>query len=158
MPLDTLEWRAAEYEIDPGDTDLLMDVVIYESVISQEGPIHPLYLADSISQARDNHLGKIMQVKSQLRPAPNVWKNNKQRKERLSLAGVDPIWSKAVTEDALVNIRTGHLMDPEVVLEKNKLVKESRDRIRRSIDRPNKVSRVDQIREMRRRDREQKSY
>lgn len=37
MPLETLEWRAAEYDIDPNDFDALLDVVLHEGYVDDPG-------------------------------------------------------------------------------------------------------------------------
>lgn len=37
FPLETLEWRAAEYDIDPADTDTLIDVIIHEPYMPDPG-------------------------------------------------------------------------------------------------------------------------
>lgn len=61
IPKDALEWRAAEYEIDPADIDTLLTVVLYEPLLDGNSHEHPkhLYNADSIAEAREYHLGRI---------------------------------------------------------------------------------------------------
>ncbi|PRX66095.1 hypothetical protein B0I32_106231 [Nonomuraea fuscirosea] len=47
FPHSTLEWRAAEYGIDPDDKDTLLDVILHESYIPREDD--PLALMDPTS-------------------------------------------------------------------------------------------------------------
>ncbi|RAJ70287.1 hypothetical protein K378_01452 [Streptomyces sp. Amel2xB2] len=37
FPLETLEWRAAEYDIDPADTDALIDIIVHEPFLPDAG-------------------------------------------------------------------------------------------------------------------------
>lgn len=37
FPLETLEWRAAEYDIDPADVDTLIDVIVHEPFVPDPG-------------------------------------------------------------------------------------------------------------------------
>lgn len=64
MPEDTLEWRAAEYDIDPNDLDTLMDIVLAEQFLDvspHETP--PLFTADTIEEARQIHLDRCSAAK-----------------------------------------------------------------------------------------------
>lgn len=45
FPPDTMEWRSAEYDIDPGETDLLLDIVLYEPHIQLSDDVR-LYRTD----------------------------------------------------------------------------------------------------------------
>jgi hypothetical protein len=62
FPVDTLEWRAAEYDIDPADLDTLLDVVLAELHLTDLTPgedvTHPngLFNAPDIETAREHHL------------------------------------------------------------------------------------------------------
>jgi hypothetical protein len=56
FPLDALEWRAAEYGIEPTDTDLLLDIVLHEPYLTDE-PV--VYTAASSAAARVIHLERI---------------------------------------------------------------------------------------------------
>lgn len=60
FPADTLEWRAAEYGIDPSDTDMLLRVVLYEPLIDHrhDDPLH-LYQAPTVEAAREHHLTRV---------------------------------------------------------------------------------------------------
>jgi hypothetical protein len=68
MPTVALEWRAAEYGIDPADVDTLLDVILHEPHIpmvddgsglryADNGP--DLLSADSTDDARAAHLARI---------------------------------------------------------------------------------------------------
>lgn len=65
MPLDTLEWRAAEYGIDPADTATLLDIVLAEPYLSEEdwAAGHRLHDAPDIDIARAAHLARCARVK-----------------------------------------------------------------------------------------------
>lgn len=65
FPADTLEWRAAEYGIDPADLDTLLDIVIHEPFLPEpDQPDLMLYDAPTIEDARNYHLGRIRAVQA----------------------------------------------------------------------------------------------
>lgn len=126
FPEDTLEWRSAEYQIEPDQTDLLMDLVLYEGMLP--GP-SVLFTAGTIEEAREVHVGRVLDLKSKVRPVARSWKSRPERVNRLRDAGVDQEWLDLVTtDDALEPIRAGHLMSPEVIIEKVLLVQDIRKR------------------------------
>lgn len=122
LPEDAMEWRAAEYQIEPSQTDLLMDIVLYEVELNvDEAAINLLYVAPTIQEARERHIERVMAVKEKLRPqGPNKWKNNPQRLERLRAANpaLMAAWSGHIQTDALKCIRDNHVMEHEVLQEK----------------------------------------
>lgn len=61
FPKDTLEWRAAEYGLDPEDVDALIRIVLYEPLLPDHNIRNPkhLYNALSIAEARTAHLAGI---------------------------------------------------------------------------------------------------
>jgi hypothetical protein len=68
MPTVTLEWRSAEYGIDPADVDTLLDVILHEPHIpltdDGSGPRYAdngpdLWTAESTTAAREAHLARI---------------------------------------------------------------------------------------------------
>lgn len=65
FPLDTLEWRVAEYGIDPADVDTLLDVVLTEGHLTpqdwEDG--HQLHNAPDIATARADHLARCAKAK-----------------------------------------------------------------------------------------------
>lgn len=63
MPPETLAIRAGEYGLDPADTDLLLDVVLHETFISYPEGEHPLWTAESIAAAREQHLDTVATVR-----------------------------------------------------------------------------------------------
>ncbi|WP_143264372.1 hypothetical protein [Amycolatopsis kentuckyensis] len=65
FPLDTLEWRAAEYGIDPADTATLLDIVLAEPYLSEEdwATGHQLHDAPDIDTARADHLARCARAK-----------------------------------------------------------------------------------------------
>jgi hypothetical protein len=65
FPLDTLEWRAAEYGIDPADTATLLDIVLAEPYLTKEdwATGHRLHDAPDIDTARADHLARCARAK-----------------------------------------------------------------------------------------------
>lgn len=64
MPVDALEWRAAEYGIPPEDLDTLLDVVIYENFLGEpDRPDLMLHDAPTIEDAREYHLARVKAAK-----------------------------------------------------------------------------------------------
>lgn len=69
MPQQTLEWRAAEYGIDPEDVDTLLEIVLHEPhmALTDEAEDEParyatgpaLWEADSTTTARVAHLRRV---------------------------------------------------------------------------------------------------
>lgn len=64
FPVDTLEWRAAEYGLDPVvDADTLVDIVITEP--HMDSPVDPalaLHTAPTVAAAREHHLSRVLPV------------------------------------------------------------------------------------------------
>lgn len=69
VPKDILEWRAAEYGIDPNDYDTLFDIIIAEPYIEADWyhSDQSLFFAPTIDEARENYLAKVAEVKLQMR-------------------------------------------------------------------------------------------
>lgn len=65
FPVDTLEWRAAEYGIDPKDTATLLDIVLAEPHLTEQdwSTGHRLHSAPDIDTARRDHLARVAAVK-----------------------------------------------------------------------------------------------
>lgn len=66
FPTDTLEWRAAEYGIDPADTATLLDVVIAEFFMEPgdyDGQPHLFDGMSDLDTARTAHLARCAKVK-----------------------------------------------------------------------------------------------
>jgi hypothetical protein len=65
LPLDAMEWRAAEYGIDPADTATLLDIVIAEPHLTREDWASGTKLHDApdIDTARRDHLARCAVVK-----------------------------------------------------------------------------------------------
>lgn len=60
FPDDTMEWRAAEYGIDPADTETLLDMVLWEPHLPDpDRPELLLHDAPDIDSAREYHLKRI---------------------------------------------------------------------------------------------------
>lgn len=70
FPKATLEWRAAEYGIDPADVDTLLDVVLHEQLFDDDTAAaaeSDLAAAHSTTEARTGHLARIATFKEQYR-------------------------------------------------------------------------------------------
>lgn len=68
FPKVQLEWRAAEYGIDPGDTNALLDVVLHEHLFDDDtaAAARTAFMsARSTGEARAAHLARIAAVKAQ---------------------------------------------------------------------------------------------
>lgn len=64
LPEDVLEWRAAEYGIDPSDLDTLFDLVIAEFFIQPDDGDGPtLFETDDVDEARQAHLQRVSRAK-----------------------------------------------------------------------------------------------
>lgn len=65
FPDSVFAWRVAEYNLDPTDTDALLDAVLYEAHIKQD-PDHPLSLhnAPTIGDARAHYLAQLDTMKA----------------------------------------------------------------------------------------------
>lgn len=131
FPKDTLEWRAAEYNIDPADVDTLLDIVLHEPFVdpqdtavraagklslavannktTRRGQLEPtnLFNAVSLGEARVAHLLRIEDVK--------------ENRINIRLPKGD---------DPLDEIRTKHQARPETWMEKKKMIAEGRRLLR----------------------------
>lgn len=93
FPADTLEWRAAEYDLDPTDLDTLLDIVLYEPFLEEpDQPELTLHDAPSVEEARAYHLQRVEKVKK---------KATKARR-----GGVDPVREQ---------IKASAAMQPEAI-------------------------------------------
>ena len=134
FPKDAMEWRAAEYDIDPADVETLMDVVLYEPFLDPEdkavrkaGKLSPavqnnkttrrgeaeptnLMNAATIAEAREAHLLRVQDAKA----------------NRVNITvpkGADP-------RD---EIRNQHVARPKAVAEKRAFVVEGRRLLREGL-------------------------
>lgn len=66
FPKATLEWRAAEFGIDPDDVDALLDAVLHEAFIDdvEDGPATDILAARNTSEAQQSHAVRIAAVKA----------------------------------------------------------------------------------------------
>lgn len=72
MPKSTLDFRAAEYGIDPTDVDTLMSIILHEPYMPVEEPtaqnptpMAPLMQVDSTTAAREAHLARVKNCSAQ---------------------------------------------------------------------------------------------
>jgi hypothetical protein len=69
FPLDAMEWRAAEYGIDPADTATLLDIVLAEPHLTPEDLASGWRLHDApdIATARRDHIARCAAAKLRVR-------------------------------------------------------------------------------------------
>lgn len=68
FPHESLEWRAAEYDLDPSDAEVLLDIVLAEPFIPvDQGGLSILHTAATIAEARTVHLARCAQAKLAMR-------------------------------------------------------------------------------------------
>lgn len=128
MPDDVLETRAAEYQIEPTQIDLLLDIVLYEPYVEDEYGVPLLFRAATVEEARAKHIERVQAIKQRLRPVANAWRSNAERANLLRGKGVEQSWIDAITDDALAAIRLNHRMSVEVMVEKARLVRANVER------------------------------
>lgn len=115
FPLDTLEWRAAEYNIDPGDVDTLLDIVLMEPYLTPEDWALGFRLHDApdVATARQDHLARCARVKLRhrvsTRSAPAVGLGARAADREPPAHPLDPI-------------RRDHGIDPGVIAVKAEYV------------------------------------
>ncbi len=132
FPLDTMEWRSAEYAIDPNDRDTLLDLVLAEpwmidGIDPQEHP-SGLFNAETIDEARDFQLGRVTMVKDDhgLYSAPE--------KDRVLL--------RNQSNDPRHYIRDASHIDHRLVVAKREIVGIERDRVRSKREKKLEAARV----------------
>lgn len=107
LPVDTLEWRAAEYGIDPADTATLLDIVMAEPHLTPEdwAAGSRLHDAPDIATARQHHIARCAAAKLRVR------------------------LSTRVKGSPLERVRVESLMDPEVIAVKTEHVAQVREQM-----------------------------
>jgi len=105
FPKDTMEWRVAEYGIDPADTQTLLDIILFEPHVQIDPDWH-LYSAPTVDDARDHLLDRVQERKAESDRLKPVKRQALRKGER-------PV------HDRLVDLCH---MDPEVIAVKQELV------------------------------------
>lgn len=108
MPTDIMEWRAAEYGIDPTDVDTLLDIVLAEPYLTAEDWAVGTRLIDApdIATARADHIARCARAKLRHRMSTRP--------------------SKAAPDHPLEVIRRNHRIDPDVIAVKAEYVSRMR--------------------------------
>lgn len=158
FPEDTLEWRAAEYGIDPADMETLLEVVLYEPHLTHD-PYDPdlLDVAETVDKARTHHLARIGQLRGtgRVRAATRVEILDARRRAVAAVrsAGRDPdvdlrgaagtplraaghkarVLLESGTEDPLAVLRREIPIDPDVVAVKAEHVGRVRESARTTL-------------------------
>lgn len=144
FPPETLEWRAAEYGIDPSDVDTLLDVVLAEPYDTEPAP---LWQAPDRETARAALLDRVSARKASAPAARNALPDRASRVAALRTAGVGPDWQAAAEEEPRGALRRLVTVDPEVVA----VMAEHVDRTRVALQRPPSRAQVSRADEWRRR-------
>lgn len=128
IPVDTLEWRAAEYGIDPADTDTLWDIVIAEFYMTPDDYNHGqdphLYGHPDRDVSKKSHMARV--AKAKLR-------------HRISTRNANPVHQKIKQESPL---------NPEVIAMKTEHVRLSHQNEMARLARPQSTEsdRVERLR------------
>lgn len=124
LPLDTMEWRAAEYGIDPSDVETLLDIVLVEPYLTPGEWSEGFRLGDAptIEVARQDHIARIAKAKLRLRISTRKI-DPEARAARSEAAPGDPL-----PTNFLDRLRYESPMDPEIILIKESNVREHRSR------------------------------
>lgn len=137
IPKDTLEWRAAEYDLNP-DTDFetILDVVLAEPYIAAEEqvgrmPGEELYDAPDIATARARHIARCARAKL------------KHRISTRKVANGKGVGAKAEISNPFDIIRQGAVLDKIVMEIKKEHVRRTREEnaARRSVSLMDSTSR-----------------
>lgn len=115
FPKDTMEWRAAEYDIDPSETEVLLDIILFEPHIKVP-PERQLYVAESHDDARSYLLGAIAQKKAE---------SARERAQMRLPEGK----GKSPEENARARVLELSHLDPEVIVAKREMVQVLRGRL-----------------------------
>ncbi len=109
FPADILEWRAAEYDVDPADTTTLLDIVLAEPYLTEEDHNTGSRLHDvgTVDGARADHLARCAKVKL---------------RHRMTTRGA---------KHPLDKIRREAVLHPDALAIKRELVRRSREEHRR---------------------------
>ncbi|GAA2618699.1 hypothetical protein SMC26_40260 [Actinomadura fulvescens] len=101
FPADTLEWRAAEYGIDPTDVDTLLDIVLHEPFLADPAPdAITLYNAPTIDDARAAHLARIDAVKTEVQIVTAPAARGLRTADPFAVIRAEPLSLDAVAEKA----------------------------------------------------------
>lgn len=111
FPPDTLEWRAAEYGIDPTDLDTLLDIVLNEPFAEGDPP---LWRVKDRDEARSLLLEDVNQRKQRLAP-PQRRGDGPSRADTLREAGVPDEYVVAAEEDTRDFLKRAARVNPDVV-------------------------------------------
>lgn len=134
FPHDILEWRAAEYGIDPANKELLLDIVLAEPYLTEDdwnGSPNIYDGKSTIAEARDAHISRCKKAKERHQP---------------------PGKAKARVRSPLAVIHEQALMNPDAVALKRKLVENNRIHIATKMADP-EGDRITQLKDATRRDR-----
>lgn len=107
---ETLEWRAAEYGIEPTDLDTLIDIVLTDPFDDEDDP---LWQVETREEARDLMLAKVQARKERITPAQR--RNGKSRADICREAGIPEEYAVAAEEDPIEYLKRAARVNPEVV-------------------------------------------
>ncbi|MGW6738667.1 hypothetical protein [Streptomyces sp. NPDC055013] len=138
FPQDTLEWRAAEYDIDPTDVEGLLDIVLHEPHKAPVGRDDPALKEGRVSQAVSPSKGTRV---GDLEATGLYNAETKQDAKEAHLVRIEHAKANRVRvvspegkKDPLDKIRAKYLARVDRVEDKRKMVDERRDLYKRRRD------------------------
>lgn len=115
IPKETLEWRAAEYDLDPvQDFESILDVVLAEPYIASEEQVgtvagSELHDAPDIATARAHHISRCARAKLKCRISTRKVVNAKVLRAGEDANPLDVIRRDAVIDPVVVAIKKEHV-------------------------------------------------
>lgn len=145
VPIETLENTAAEYDLDPGDVDTILDVVLYGPYLPADkvAADHPKFLfnADTVAQARQHLLATVAEAKGDGKVISVAGDSPEQ-----ALAEGAPRLTRSGSKCPVTFVKECAPIDRAVIAEKRKLVDtyrvEARNRRRQRAERDTQATNI----------------
>lgn len=112
IPKDTLEWRAAEYDLDPeNDLDTILDIVLAEPYIADEDRAEgeALHDAPDIATARAKHVSRCAKAKLKHRISTRATPAAKRAGEGTAPHPLDMIRNECVMDRTVIAVKKEHV-------------------------------------------------
>jgi hypothetical protein len=135
FPPETLEWRSAEYGIDPEDTDTLLDIVLSEPYDNDEPPLWNVETRDEARAA----LADRLQARKQKMAVKQARRAGLSNADLLREAGVPQEYIDAAEEEPRAFLKRAARVNPEVVDMLAKHVDKQREKIKAEKEKHNKA-------------------
>lgn len=111
IPKDTLEWRAAEYDLDPTtEFETILDIVLTEPYIAPEDRVvgEGLHDAPDITMARTQHINRCAKAKLKHRISTRQ-QTGQARNGKAAPHPLDMIRNDAIIDPVVVEIKKEHV-------------------------------------------------